>query len=75
MRLNKTTLLFEDVSPEERQELIDWARAVVLQGKLPSPEPPWVDELVQAMGAPGPRLLILATVLPQRVLLSAVEPR
>lgn len=75
MRLNKTTLLFEDVSPEERQELIDWARAVVpLQGKLPSPEPPWVDELVQATGAPGP-LLILATVLPQRVLLSAVEPQ
>lgn len=73
MYFDPKTKLFRDISDQKRQELRDWAKSVILEGTLPTPEPPWVTQLLEAINVPGQRLLVLSTVVPQRILLSIVE--
>lgn len=73
MRVNKKTLLFEDLTEDARRELLVWAEDVVLQGKIAYPDPPWVTEWMKVAGYDErQRLLTISTSLPQRILLSLV---
>lgn len=75
MVINDQTLLFEQLTEEEKDELRTWAEAVVLKGYFPQPEPPWVGVwAVKAGYNPTQKLLVLSTVLPLRILAFAAAP-
>lgn len=76
MVINDQTLLFEQLTEEEKDELRTWVEAVVLKGYFPQPEPLWVGVwAVKAGYNPTQKLLVLSTVLPLRILLSLLPPR
>lgn len=76
MIINPQTLLFEDLSDDEREELRSYAEAVVLEGRFPQPEPFWVAIwAVHAGYDHRQKLLVMSTALPQRILLSLLPPR
>jgi hypothetical protein len=52
MRVNPTTKLFEDISPEERVELMKFATVIVQENRVPAPLPAWVDAWVN-IAQPG----------------------
>lgn len=73
MNINPKTLLFSDLTPQERAEMRAWAEAVILRGELPRPTPEWVVAWIDACGFTSQQaLLLISSVLPQRVLLSLV---
>lgn len=73
MRINKDTLMFEDLLRDECKMLYGWGKSVVLNGHIPLPHPEWVLEwmnLFNRFGRTESELLVLSTVLPLKVLLS-----
>lgn len=76
MIINPKTLLFEDLTHAEREELRSFAESVVLDGVFPQPEPEWVAFwAIHAGYDHRQKLLVMSTVLPQRILLSLLPPR
>lgn len=76
MKINEKTKLFEDLSNEERLEMYEMAEGIVLLGKVPYPMPAWAEEWVTKYEIiPAHRLLVIATVLPQYMLLSLLKDR
>lgn len=74
MKIDKTTLLFSEMSYKERVELFEYAEDVVLRGKLPRVPPTWVAQWFEAAGFDDRQgLLVVSTVLPQRILLSLLK--
>ncbi len=72
MKLDKKTKLFVNLTEEEAEELYRTARAIILEGKVPSPAPAWLKQWVKKAGLPD-TLLTTSTVLPQYLLLSVGE--
>jgi len=73
MRINKKTLLWEDLTVEEAATMRHWAEDVILVGKLAYPNPPWLDFWYKELGYNDDnRLLMQSTVVPVRVLLSVL---
>ena len=71
MKINETTMLYEEISTEAREEMLVWAKAVVLTGKVPTPDPSWVTTWMDKFDYSTPqRYLLVSTTLPQRVMLS-----
>jgi hypothetical protein len=71
MMINNKTMLFEGMTPAERVDLLAWAKAGVLDGNLPQPQPQWVTDWMTVFGYNDTQqLLVISTALPQRVLLS-----
>lgn len=76
MKINPTTLLFEDLTDDEREELRSYAESVVIDGVFPQPEPHWVAFWAVMAGYDHrQKLIVMSTVLPQRILLSILPPR
>lgn len=74
MRINKETMLFEDLSEQDRSEMLSFAKDLVLRGITPNPLPDFVEQWMTAFGySDYQRLLIISTALPQRILLSLTE--
>lgn len=74
MRINKTTMLFEDISPTERREMLAVCEDIVLRGKLPWPHPDWLRAWMDAFGFDErQQFLTISTAFPQRVLLSLLQ--
>jgi len=78
MLVDPRTFLFVDISPEERMDLFEWCESVVLDGNVPSPDPPWVDGWLKLFNL-GPnkkrRGFIVESTLPQMVLMSLLVDR
>lgn len=75
MRINPSTMLFEDFTLEESQELYKVARELVFDGKVPYPHPEWLTEWFKVCGFDERQaLLVITTVLPQRILFSVCKP-
>jgi hypothetical protein len=75
MRINPKTLLFEELTPSDRDELLEWAERIVLTGGFPPDDPPWLTEWMRVAGYDDrQRLLLISTAVPQRVLLSLLRP-
>lgn len=74
MQIDQKTMLYTDILPVERKEMIEVARSIVLDGKVPHPIPLWVTDWLKAfdLDTPDRRLLVLSTAFPQRLLLSLV---
>lgn len=76
MRVDPTTLLFEDIDDAMAVEMFGITEALVLKGTVPNPHPAWLAEWFRVAGFTGDReLLTLATVLPSRVFLSLLRRR
>jgi hypothetical protein len=74
MIINAQTQLFEDISDDEAEQMLVWARNVVLHGEFPALDPPWMAEWLKTFGYDErQRLMMINTALPQRVLLSLCE--
>lgn len=74
MRINKTTMLFEDISSDERREMLQFCEQIVLHGKPPWPHPAWLTEWLTTFGYDERQaLLLMATAIPQRVMLSLLR--
>lgn len=73
MRIDPVTLLFEDLTDDEAEDLLSWSARVVLHGEV-HPCPPWVDLWIAVGGYDDrQRLLLVATALPARALLSVAR--
>lgn len=71
MRINKKTMLFEDIDRDTGNQMRTWCVNVVLRGQVIWPDPPWVAEWMRTFDYnENQRLSVISTVLPQRVLLS-----
>jgi hypothetical protein len=72
MRINPITMLITNFTEQERKEMLKYAEDLVVRGLLPSPDPPWVTEWRNVCGFldSSKWLLVVATALPQRILLS-----
>lgn len=71
MTLNTTTMLYSNIPPKERAEMVDWCADVVFRGKVPNPDPVWITRWMEAHGYDErQRLLVISTALPQRILFS-----
>jgi hypothetical protein len=75
VKINKSTQLWEDLTPTEIGVMCRWAKDVVLYGKLEYPTPPWLMLWYSELGfdEDRQRLMLQSTAVPQRVLLSTVE--
>lgn len=73
MFLNSEYLLFSQLDKAELKELEKVAADIILYGTVPNPMPRWFFEWFEAGGfKEHDKLMIIATVLPQRLLLSVV---
>lgn len=71
MKINQTTMLWEDISSAEREEMQRVAEDIVLRGKVPYPVPSWINDWLTAFGYDERQaLLVMSTAIPQRILLS-----
>jgi hypothetical protein len=71
MDFDPKTLLFSRFTPDERREMLAFCELVVLAGKVPSPLPSWCTQWLENAGHERHNdLLMIATALPQRVMLS-----
>lgn len=67
-------MLFEGMSKDEKKEMLRFARNLIFGGKVPHPLPDFVEQWFEEFGYnQDQRLLVLATALPQRILLSLIE--
>lgn len=74
MRVNPTTLLFEDLDQAAALLILQMSEALVLEGEVPYPYPAWLEEWMQAGNFDaGKRLLVISTAFPQRALLSVAR--
>lgn len=74
MRIDPTTLLFENIDPETQYEMYRVTKALVLKGEVPHPRPEWLEEWLRAAGYDDRQaLLAMSTSLPARVLLSLLQ--
>ena len=74
MRVDPATMTFCDISPEQGRQMLDWAEQVLLHGKLPQPEPVWVDQWVRDCKLDErQKMMLIHTALPARVLLSLLR--
>jgi len=75
MRINKQSMLWEELTPQEKIELYEWAESVVLRGEIP-PHPSWLIQWFETFEYDErQRLLLISTAVPQRVLLSLLRNR
>jgi hypothetical protein len=74
MRVNPTTMLFEDMTDDEADEVMATAEAIVF-GTIPCPLPKHIDLWVDTCGVDRERqwLLMMSTAYPQRALLSVAR--
>lgn len=73
MRINPTTLLFEELTDDEADQILLIAEDLVLRGKTPWPQPPWLVEWLSTAGNESQGLMMLGTAFPQRALLSFIR--
>jgi hypothetical protein len=75
--INKTTKLFEDLTDQEAKELQEWVEGVVFRGTFPVDHPDLIEHWLTAFGFRSNEntLLVISTVLPQRVALSLLARR
>lgn len=74
MKLNKTTLMFEEMTENDLLQVERFCTDIILHGKIQSPLPDYVEEwLVAAGGERYNDLLMISTALPQRLLLSILS--
>ena len=75
MKINKTTLEFEDLNQEERDELLRLAKDIVRKGIVPPwHENPIIEKWMNEGGLDKYQyLLFISTVFPSRALLAVVE--
>lgn len=71
MKVNQDTSLFEEISSEEREQMLTWVKTVVMRGKLPSPDPAWLNQWMEELNYYGSKKMIaLYNEFPQKVMLS-----
>lgn len=75
MKINETTMLFEDLTDGEANEIFRVVEDIVIRGYLPPrPLPKWLDEWMNKFEFNDHRfLLVISTALPQRALLSVIK--
>ena len=74
MKINAESMLFEDLTGQEAQELLDLAEAIVLRGDDKWKGHPLVITWMEKFGVKSERqLLVIATTFPQRALLSVIH--
>ncbi len=72
--VNKTSLLFEGLTPDECSDLFRLTEALVLRGETPPRECPFVAKWIEAGGYDERQwLLLVGVAFPQRALLSLVH--
>ena len=71
MKINKQTMLFEDISDDEAREMLYFCKDIVLYGKVSFPDyfEQWIKEFKYDERQ---KTLLISTAFPQRVLLSLV---
>ena len=71
MFLNSDNMLFCNLSQSDKSELIKIAEDIILYGKVPNPMPSWFGDWFSAgQFRDHDKLMVIATALPQRLLLS-----
>jgi hypothetical protein len=74
MKINTMTMLFEDLTQEERDFLLSVSEEIVLKGRLPYPIPEIIQTWLDIFGYDDDKWLIAGSVsLPQRMLLSVIN--
>ena len=70
MKINKETMLFEDISPETKVEMLKWVKPVVLKDSIPT-EPKWLLDWMETFNySTRERYVLSSTLFAQRVMLS-----
>lgn len=72
--IDSTTLLFRDISLKLRHEMKEFCEDIVIKGRIPNPLPDWVEKwFTVGKFDDRQRLLVISTVLPQRIMLSLLR--
>ncbi len=75
MHIDPTTLLFKNLTVDERAEVYQVSKALILEWKVPHPYPEWLEAWMRVgKFDERQRLLVLGTIFPARALLSLIEP-
>lgn len=72
MKINKTSMMFEELTYSERDALLGICENIVLKGEIPYPNP-YFDFWCNELGLGDRSLLLLSTAFPQRALLSVIQ--
>jgi hypothetical protein len=74
LKVNKKTFLFEDFSKQEADEMLYFARNLIIGEHLPKILPSFVTLWMEEFNyGEDQKYLVLASALPQRILLSLIE--
>ena len=71
MRIDPVTLLWEDLSPEDVEEMFVVFEDLILKGDIPHPKPKWWTDWYEIAGFDDrQQLMVMSTVIPSRLGLS-----
>ena len=74
MKVNRKTMLFEELTDIEKQGLLNISEKIVLKGEIPPQNNIYVSFWMKSLGYTDEQfLLLISTVFPQRALLSLIK--
>ncbi len=74
MKIDETTMLFTEISAEDRKEMYPLAKRMILEGFIPNPIPKFITQWMETFEYTERQyLMVMATAIPQRILVSLLE--